>query len=127
MEEWNESEQNISVNYVFSESFLILDMNDTGRKNRYVYENLQDCYQTQYFEVQNVESVIRMLDNDLTVPFIARYRKKETGGLDSDVIRKIQEFHEGYKYVKGGCHISCLHYVFHGKNHSSHPFDCFSF
>ena len=93
----NESEQNKSLNYVFSESSLILDMNDTERKNRYVYENLQDCYQTQYFEVQNVESVIRMLDNDLTVPFIARYRKKETGGLDSDVIRKIQEFHEGYK------------------------------
>ena len=93
-----ESEQNNNkVTCVFSEGSLILDMNDTERKNRYVYENLQDCYQTQYFEVQNVESVIRMLDNDLTVPFIARYRKKETGGLDSDVIRKIQEFHEGYK------------------------------
>ena len=93
-----ESEQNNNkVTSVFSEGSLILDMNDTERKNCYVYENLQDCYQTQYFEVQNVESVIRMLDNDLTVPFIARYRKKETGGLDSDVIRKIQEFHEGYK------------------------------
>jgi transcriptional accessory protein Tex/SPT6 len=37
-----------------------------------------------------VENVVQMLDEDNTVPFITRYRKERTGGLNEDVIRTIQ-------------------------------------
>jgi uncharacterized protein len=37
-----------------------------------------------------VESVIQLLDEGNTVPFITRYRKERTGGLNEEVIRTIQ-------------------------------------
>lgn len=37
-----------------------------------------------------VESVVQLLDEGNTVPFITRYRKERTGGLDEDYIRQIQ-------------------------------------
>src|SRR5262249_8188220 len=38
-----------------------------------------------------VESVVRLLDEGNTIPFITRYRKEMTGGLNEDVLRIIQE------------------------------------
>ncbi len=38
-----------------------------------------------------VEKTIELLDTDNTVPFIARYRKEVTGGLDEEVIRAIED------------------------------------
>ena len=40
---------------------------------------------------KQVESVIEMLDDGNTVPFIARYRKERTGGLTDEVLRKLSE------------------------------------
>src|SRR5437764_2082529 len=37
-----------------------------------------------------VESVVQLLDEGNTVPFITRYRKERTGGLNEDVIRHVQ-------------------------------------
>jgi uncharacterized protein len=37
-----------------------------------------------------VESVVQLLDEGNTVPFITRYRKERTGGLNEDLIRIIQ-------------------------------------
>src|SRR5690348_9293791 len=37
-----------------------------------------------------VESVVQLLDEGNTVPFITRYRKERTGGLNEEVIRRIQ-------------------------------------
>src|SRR5260221_3541418 len=37
-----------------------------------------------------VESVVGLLDEGNTVPFITRYRKERTGGLNEDIIRIIQ-------------------------------------
>jgi transcriptional accessory protein Tex/SPT6 len=36
-----------------------------------------------------VENVVQLLDEGNTVPFITRYRKERTGGLNEDVIRRI--------------------------------------
>lgn len=33
-----------------------------------------------------VESVVRLLDEGNTIPFLARYRKEQTGGLDEEEI-----------------------------------------
>lgn len=38
-----------------------------------------------------VEVVVQLLDDENTVPFITRYRKERTGGLNEEVIRRIQE------------------------------------
>jgi len=38
-----------------------------------------------------VESVMRLLDEGNTIPFLARYRKEQTGGLDEEAIRAIDE------------------------------------
>lgn len=37
-----------------------------------------------------VESVVQLLDEGNTIPFITRYRKERTGGLDEELIRIIQ-------------------------------------
>src|SRR6186713_2301902 len=38
-----------------------------------------------------VENVVQLLDEGNTVPFITRYRKERTGGLNEEVIRRIQD------------------------------------
>ena len=40
---------------------------------------------------QQVEAAIEMLDEGATVPFIARYRKEVTGGLDDGQLRLLEE------------------------------------
>ena len=39
----------------------------------------------------HVESVVRLLDEGNTIPFLARYRKEQTGGLDEEVLRAIEQ------------------------------------
>jgi uncharacterized protein len=41
--------------------------------------------------VQQVAAAVALLDDGATVPFIARYRKEATGGLDDTQLRNIQE------------------------------------
>ncbi|MDD6154445.1 MAG: Tex family protein [Eubacteriales bacterium] len=43
------------------------------------------------------EAVIKLYDEGNTIPFIARYRKEQTGGLDDDVLRA---FEERLKYLR---------------------------
>lgn len=38
-----------------------------------------------------VDAVIRLIDEGSTIPFIARYRKEATGGLDDAVLRELDE------------------------------------
>ena len=40
---------------------------------------------------EQVRTVLKLLEEDNTIPFIARYRKEATGALDEEAIRKIQE------------------------------------
>ena len=41
--------------------------------------------------VSQVEATIALLDDKSTVPFIARYRKEATGGLDDTQLRTLEE------------------------------------
>ena len=41
-----------------------------------------------------IESVLKLLEDGNTIPFIARYRKEATGALDEEQIRKINEYYE---------------------------------
>lgn len=40
-----------------------------------------------------VEVVLKLMDEGATVPFIARYRKNVTGGLDEEVIQQISDMY----------------------------------
>ena len=48
---------------------------------------------TQQLQIKShqVEAVLELLEADATIPFIARYRKEKTGGLDEVVISRIKE------------------------------------
>ena len=47
---------------------------------------------------QQVENTVKLLDEDNTVPFIARYRKEATGSLDDQLVRQLAERLE---YLRG--------------------------
>ena len=40
---------------------------------------------------QQVEATVELLDGGATVPFVARYRKEITGGLDDAQLRTLEE------------------------------------
>ncbi len=42
---------------------------------------------------QQVNAVLKLFDEGATIPFIARYRKEKTGGLDEEILRKIETEH----------------------------------
>lgn len=44
--------------------------------------------------IKQVETVLTLLSEGNTIPFIARYRKEATGALDEEVIRSINEVYE---------------------------------
>ena len=45
-------------------------------------------------KVNQVETVLKLLEDGNTIPFIARYRKEATGALDEEKIRKIDEVYQ---------------------------------
>ncbi len=45
-------------------------------------------------KINQVETVLKLLEDGNTIPFIARYRKEATGALDEEQIRKISEIYE---------------------------------
>ena len=42
-------------------------------------------------EIWQAEKAVALLDGGNTVPFISRYRKEETGGLNDEVLRTLEE------------------------------------
>ena len=43
---------------------------------------------------KQINEVLKLLNEGATIPFIARYRKEQTGGLDEDKLRDIEEKHK---------------------------------
>ena len=40
---------------------------------------------------EQVEKTVALIDEGNTIPFIARYRKEETGSLDDNVVRELDD------------------------------------
>lgn len=49
---------------------------------------------------KNVESTVKLLQEGATIPFISRYRKEVTGGLDEVAIETIKTLNENYKELQ---------------------------
>ena len=54
-------------------------------------EMMQKLAQELSLTVDQVEKTVALLDEGNTIPFISRYRKEVTGGLDDTVLRKLEE------------------------------------
>lgn len=42
-------------------------------------------------ERSRADSAVRLIEEGNTIPFIARYRKEATGGLDDSILRRLDE------------------------------------
>ena len=42
-------------------------------------------------KTHQIENTVKLLDEDNTIPFIARYRKEVTGSLDDQILRAISD------------------------------------
>jgi uncharacterized protein len=51
-------------------------------------------------KTDRVKDIIALLDADNTIPFIARYRKEATGGLDENILRSFQERLEYLRHLE---------------------------
>ena len=51
-----------------------------------------------HLKTQQCENVLRLIDDGNTIPFIARYRKEQTGSLDDQLLREI---YERLQYLRG--------------------------
>ena len=40
---------------------------------------------------EQVDNTVALIDDDKTIPFIARYRKEQTGSLDDTVLRELSD------------------------------------
>ena len=61
--------------------------------------NLQFISKTVSTASKNIESTIKLLEEDCTVPFISRYRKDQTGNLDEVVIEQIEKLQKEYDAI----------------------------
>ena len=48
---------------------------------------------------KQIQNTLELLQNDCTIPFIARYRKDATGNLDEVVIEQIAVFFKTYEAI----------------------------
>ena len=49
--------------------------------------------------VINIQNTVQLLQEDCTIPFIARYRKDKTGNLDEVVIEQIGKLQKEYEVI----------------------------
>src|SRR6056297_1948735 len=67
----------------------------------YLNEDLiKEVAKNQSISVKQVNTVLALLEEGNTVPFIARYRKEKTGSLDEEEIRAIQKEFEYSKNLQ---------------------------
>lgn len=71
-------------------------------ENNYINEQLlKQISSEQNVSIPQIQSVLKLIEEGGTVPFIARYRKEVTGGLDEEQIRAIyQEWEYGLKLAE---------------------------
>ncbi|MEY2693412.1 MAG: hypothetical protein RIT03_1803 [Bacteroidota bacterium] len=48
---------------------------------------------------QSIQNTLSLLQDDCTIPFIARYRKDQTGNLDEVIIEQIAQAHKEYEAI----------------------------
>ena len=52
------------------------------------------------FNIQPIKNTLALLDEGATVPFISRYRKERTGGLDEVAIQNIKDAYKAFQELE---------------------------
>lgn len=55
--------------------------------------------QEQQIDLRVAQNIISLLDQENTIPFIARYRKELTGGMPPEKLRDVKDSYDLAKYV----------------------------
>jgi len=55
--------------------------------------------QEQQVDLRVVQNIINLLDQENTIPFIARYRKELTDGMPPEKLRDVKDSYDLAKYV----------------------------
>lgn len=63
-------------------------INDISIDQAAIYQKLADAHQIQ---VKQVQAFADLFDEGSSIPFIARYRKEQTGGLDDEILRVLEK------------------------------------
>ena len=58
-----------------------------------MYVTIKNIASNLNIKTEQIQSVLEMIGDGATVPFIARYRKAVTGGLDEEQIEKINDYY----------------------------------
>lgn len=59
----------------------------------------QFIQQTTSIQAKNIQSTLQLLDEGATIPFISRYRKEQTGGLDEVEVKDIRDAQMRYEAI----------------------------
>lgn len=61
--------------------------------------NIQYILQQVNAPAKSIEATLQLLNEDCTIPFIARYRKDKTGNLDEVIIEQISKLNQAYEAI----------------------------
>ena len=79
-------------------NYVKIGSNFIEKRGRRMDKNLIQTIVEKYnFSEKQIKSVLELLEDNNTVPFIARYRKEATGGLDEVEIKQIDD---EYRYME---------------------------
>ncbi|UYV61573.1 SRBD1 [Cordylochernes scorpioides] len=74
-----------------------VDMEKARKQRRWTSDTL--IAESTSIETWQAKAVMKLLDQECTIPFIARYRKAQTGNLEPEKLRDIQESYENLKQL----------------------------
>ena len=89
------NENNIGIKN--NEEIKIVKDDEDIEEKKYIEEVLDEkIAKTLNQNIRYVRNVLKMIEEGNTIPFIARYRKEETGGMSDEVLREFEQILKKY-------------------------------
>ena len=89
------SENNIGIK--INEEIKNVEEDENIEEKKYIEEVLDEkIAKTLNQNIRYVRNVLKMIEEGNTIPFIARYRKEETGGMSDEVLREFEQILKQY-------------------------------
>ena len=89
------NENNIGIK--INEEIKIVKEDEDIEEKKYIEEVLDEkIAKTLNQNIRYVRNVLKMIEEGNTIPFIARYRKEETGGMSDEVLREFEQILKQY-------------------------------
>jgi len=89
------SENNIAIK--INEEIKNVEEDENIEEKKYIEEVLDEkIAKTLNQNIRYVRNVLKMIEEGNTIPFIARYRKEETGGMSDEVLREFEQILKQY-------------------------------